>query len=157
MNRFAAIAAVCCVAIAGVAAGQALAHPGSSAPIYRNTGHACAYGATDPFDQVGHFYAHEVGATIDGTVELDQVAANATYPITLVQNHPCVSMFVGHIHTDSHGNGTLDFQASESRGSYEAFILPSSRLVSRAGSRGGGGSSRSARRHACNLLRNAFY
>ena len=128
MKRIAAIVFVLAVATGGFAAAQALARSsssGSSAPVYRNTGHACADGATDPFDQVGHFYAHEVGATIDGTVELDHVAANATYPITLVQNHPCVSMFVGHIHTDSHGNGTLDFQASESRGSYEAFILTS--------------------------------
>lgn len=125
MNRLATTAVLIGMAIAGAAAGQALAHPGSSAPIYRNTDHACAYGALDPFDQVGHFYANETGATIDGIVELDHVAANATYPITLVQNHPCVSMFVGHVHTDSHGNGTLSFQAPESRGSYEAFILTS--------------------------------
>ena len=125
MKRFATIAVLIGVAIAGAVAGQAFAHPGSSAPIYRNTGHACAYGATDPFDQVGHFYANEVGATIDGIVELDHVAPNSTYPITLVQNHPCVSMFVGHVHTNSHGDGTLSFQAPESRGSYEAFILTS--------------------------------
>jgi hypothetical protein len=87
--------------------------------------HDCADGATDPFDQVGHFHASEVGGTIDGTVELDHVAANATYPITLVQNHPCVSMFVGHIHTDSHGNGTLSFEAPVSRNAYEAFVLTS--------------------------------
>jgi hypothetical protein len=125
MNRLATIAVLVGVAVAGAAAGQALAHPGSSAPIYRHTDHLCAYGALDQSDQVGHFYANETGSTINGTVELDHVAANATFAITLVQNHPCVSMFVGHVHTDSHGNGTLSFQATESRGSYEAFILTS--------------------------------
>jgi len=122
MKRIAIIAFVVGVAFVGVLAGQASAH-GGTAPIYRNTGHDCADGAIDPFDQVGHFTADEQGAFIYGTVELDQVAANASYPITLVQNHPCVSTFVGTLQTDSHGNGLLSFHIPVHSGAYETFIL----------------------------------
>ena len=92
--------------------------------MYRNTGHDCAIGATDPFDQVGHFTAFGRGATLYGTVELDTVAPFSSYPITLVQNHPCVSMFVGTLRTDAHGFGTLTFQAPMVKSAGEdAFVL----------------------------------
>jgi hypothetical protein len=38
---------------------------------------------------------------------LDTVAPFSSYPITLVQNHPCKGLFVGTLRTDAHGFGTL--------------------------------------------------
>jgi hypothetical protein len=97
---------------------------GGTAPVYRNTGHDCATGATDPFDQVGHFTAHGYGATLYGTVQLATAAPFSSYPITLVQNHPCVSTFVGTLQTDAHGFGTLTFHAPMVRSAgEEAFVL----------------------------------
>ena len=122
MKRVATIVFVIGVAMAGVVAGQAFAN-GGTAPVYRYSGHDCADGATDPYDQVGHVTMNETHGNVVGTVELDHVAANATFPITLVQNHPCTNMFVGHLHTDSHGNGTMSFSAPVSQGAYEAFIV----------------------------------
>jgi len=124
MKRVALILLVIAAAVAGVTAGQALGN-GGTAPIYRNSGHDCADGATDPFDPVGHVTMNETHGNVVGTVELDHVAAFATFPITLVQNHPCTAMFVGHLRTDSHGNGTMSFSAPVSRGAYEAFIVTS--------------------------------
>jgi hypothetical protein len=103
---------------------QAWAH-GGTASVYRITGHDCADGATDPFDQVGHFTANLSGNTVSGTVELDTVAPNAHYMITLVQNHPCTNMVVGTVTTDSHGFRTLSFTALASRGVYEVFVVTS--------------------------------
>jgi len=62
---------------------------------------------------------------VSGAVELDTVAPNSHYLITLVQNHPCTSMVVGTLTTNSHGFGTLSFTALASRGVYEVFILTS--------------------------------
>ncbi len=124
MKRIATIVFIVGVAITGVVAGQAFAN-GGTAPVYRNSGHDCADGATDPYDQVGHVTMNETHASIVGTVELDHVAANASFPITLVENHPCHSFFVGTLKTDSHGNGTLSFTGPVSQGAYEAFILTS--------------------------------
>ena len=124
MKRLVTILLAAGMVTAGVTAVQAWAH-GGTAPVYRNTGHDCADGATDPFDQVGHFTADERGATVYGTVELDTVAAHAHFTITLVQNHPCTNMVVGTLTTDAHGFGTLSFQAPASRGAFEAFIVTS--------------------------------
>jgi len=124
MKLIATIVAIVGVAITGVVAGQALAN-GGTAPVYRNSGHDCADGATDPYDAVGHVTMNETHARVVGTVELDHVAAYASFPITLVQNHPCTSMFVGTLRTDSHGDGTLSFSAPVSQGAYEAFIVTS--------------------------------
>jgi hypothetical protein len=124
MKRIAAIVFVVGVAMAGVAAGQAFAN-GGTAPVYRDSSHTCASGATNPSDQVGHFTANEVGPTIYGTVQLDHVSHNAAFPITLVQNHPCTSRFVGYLRTDSDGNGTFSFRAPASMGAYEAFVVTS--------------------------------
>ena len=124
MKRIATIVFVVGVAITGVVAGQAFAN-GGTAPVYRNSGHDCADGATDPYDQVGHVTMNETHARVVGTVELDHVAVNASFPITLVQNHPCTSMFVGTLRTDSHGDGTMSFSAPVSQGAYEAFIVTS--------------------------------
>lgn len=107
---------------AGVAATQAWAH-GGTAPIYRTTGHACATGATDTVDQVGHFVVDERGATLYGTVALNGVASHSTFTITLVQNHPCSSMVVGRLQTDSHGNGTMTFQAPAAARATIAWVL----------------------------------
>jgi hypothetical protein len=126
MKRMAFLAVIACAALAAVTAGTGSAASGGTAPVYRNTGHDCAIGATDPFDQVGHFTAFGRGATLFGTVELDTVAPFSTYPITLVQNHPCVSRFVGTLRTDSHGFGTLTFQAPMVASAGEdAFVLSS--------------------------------
>ena len=122
MKRIATIVFIVGVAITGVVAGQALAN-GGTAPVYRNSGHDCADGATDPYDQVGHVMMNETHGRVVGTVELDHVAAYSSFPITLVQNHPCNSTFVGTLKTDSHGDGLLNFSAPVSRGAYEAFIL----------------------------------
>ena len=124
MKRIATIVAIVGVAIAGVVAGQALAN-GGTAPVYRDSGHDCANGATDPYDQVGHVTLNETHARVVGTVELDHVAHNASFPITLIQNHPCTSTFVGYLRTDGDGNGTMSFSAPVSQGAYEAFILTS--------------------------------
>jgi len=107
---------------AGVAATQVWAH-GGTAPIYRTSGHDCANGALDTFDQVGHFTVDERGATLYGTVVLNGVAHFATFTITLVQNHPCTSMVVGTLRTDAHGNGTMSFQAPAEPRASEAFVL----------------------------------
>jgi hypothetical protein len=124
MKRLALLALVACALLAGLTAGQGSAASGGTAAVYRNTGHDCASGATNPFDQVGHFTSHGRGATLYGTVELDTVAPFSSYPITLVQTHPCVSMFVGTLRTDSHGFGTLSFQAPMVKSAGEdAFVL----------------------------------
>jgi hypothetical protein len=124
MKRLATIVAILGVAIAGLVAGQALAN-GGTAPVYRDSGHDCATGATDPYDQVGHFTADEQGSTIYGTVQLEHVAVNASFPITLIQNHPCTSTFVGYLRTDSHGDGTFNFTARVTTNASEAFVLTS--------------------------------
>ena len=124
MKRIATIVFVIGVAITGVVAGQAFAN-GGTAPVYRYSGHDCADGATSPYDQVGHVTMNETHARVVGTVELNHVAAFASFPITLVQNHPCTSMFVGTLRTDSHGDGILNFNAPVSNGAFEAFILTS--------------------------------
>ena len=101
------------VALSGsaVAAGAAkyVLGPGGTAPIYRTTGHTCWGGATDTFDQVGHFTADRSKNTVSGTVQLAGVAANADFAITMVENHPCLTHSVGTLHTDSHGNGSLKY------------------------------------------------
>lgn len=126
MKRLALLAVVVCAVAAGLTAGQGSAASGGTAPVYRNTGHDCAIGATDPFDQVGHFTTHGRGATLYGTVELDTVAPFSSYPITLVQNHPCGAMFVGTLRTDAHGFGILSFQAPMVQSAGEdAFVLTS--------------------------------
>ena len=107
---------------AGVAATQVWAH-GGTAPIYRTSGHGCATGAIDTFDQVGHFVVDERGATLYGTVELSGAAPRSTFTITLVQNHPCKSMEVGTLQTDSHGDGTMTFQAAAVPGATFAWVL----------------------------------
>ncbi len=124
IKRLAFLAVVVGAVLSAVAVGMGSAATGGTAPVYRNTGHDCATGATDPFDQVGHFTAHGYGATLYGTVELDTVAPFSSYPITLVQNHPCVSTFVGTLRTDAHGFGILSFQAPmvSSAGEY-AFVI----------------------------------
>ncbi len=124
MKRLATIVAILGVAVAGLVAGQALAN-GGTAPVYRNSDHDCADGATAPYDPVGHVTLNETHARVVGTVELDHVAANASFPITLVENHPCHEFFVGTLRTDSHGNGTMSFNAPVSQGAYEAFIVTS--------------------------------
>lgn len=124
MKRRMFIAVVVGVVASAIAVGLSAAATGGTAPVYRNTGHQCAVGATDPYDQVGHFTASGRGATLSGTVELDTVAAFSSYPITLVQNHPCETMYVGTIRTDSHGFGTLSFQAPMvSSAGEDAFIV----------------------------------
>ena len=129
MKRLAFLAVAACAVLAALTAGQGSAASGGTAPVYRNTGHDCAIGATDPFDQVGHFTASGRGATLYGTVELDTVAPFSSYPITLVQNHPCVAMFVGTLRTDAHGFGTLTFQAPMVQSAGEdAFVLTSHNL-----------------------------
>ena len=126
MKRLAFFALGACAVLAALAAGQGSAASGGTAPVYRNTGHDCAIGATDPFDQVGHFTTSGRGATLYGTVELDTVAPFSSYPITLVQDHPCRSMFVGTLRTNSHGFGTLTFQAPMVQSAGEdAFVLTS--------------------------------
>jgi hypothetical protein len=126
MKRLALLTVAAGAILAALTAGQGTAASGGSAPVYRNTGHDCAIGATDPFDQVGHFATFGRGATLYGTVELDTVAPFSSYPITLVQNHPCVSMFVGTLRTDAHGFGTLTFQAPMVKSAGEdAFVLTS--------------------------------
>ena len=126
MKRVAFLAVIGCAVLAALTAGTSRAASGGTAPVYRNTGHDCAFGATDPFDQVGHFTTFGRGATLYGTVELDTVAPFSSYPITLVQDHPCVSMFVGTLQTDSHGFGILSFQAPMVRSAGEgAFVLTS--------------------------------
>jgi hypothetical protein len=126
MKRLTLLAVVVCAVFAAVTAGQGTAASGGTAPVYRNTGHDCTIGATDPFDQVGHFTTFGRGATLYGTVELDTVAPFSSYQITLVQNHPCVAMFVGTLRTDSHGFGTLSFQAPMVASAGEdAFVLTS--------------------------------
>jgi hypothetical protein len=107
---------------AGVTAAQVWAH-GGTAPIYRTSGHGCAFGAEDTFDQVGHFNVNELGATLHGTVQLNGVARHSTFDITLVQNHPCKTMDVGTLQTDGHGNGTLTFEAPAVPGATEAWVL----------------------------------
>jgi hypothetical protein len=109
---------------AGVAVTQAWAH-GGTAPIYRTTDHACATGATDTTDQVGHFTVDERGATLFGTVQLNGVASHSTFTITLVQNHPCSTMVVGTLSTDSHGNGTMTFHAPAAPRATVAWVLTS--------------------------------
>ena len=126
MKRLAFVAVIVGAVLAAVAVGMGSAATGGTAPVYRNTGHDCATGATDPFDQVGHFTASGRGATLYGTVELDTVAPFSSYPITLVQNHPCTAEFVGTLRTDSHGFGTLTFQAPMVKSAGEdAFVLTS--------------------------------
>jgi hypothetical protein len=107
---------------AGVAATQVWAH-GGTAPIYRTSGHDCATGAFDTFDQVGHFMVDERGATLYGTVQLNGVAGHSAFTITLVQNHPCKSMVVGTLQTDGHGVGTMTFQAPAVPGASVAWVL----------------------------------
>jgi hypothetical protein len=54
------------------------------------------------------------------------VAPFSSFPITLVQNYPCVSRFVGTLRTDSHGFGTLTFHAPMVQSDGEdAFVLTS--------------------------------
>jgi len=126
MKRVAFLAVAGCAVLAALIAGPTGAATGGTAPVYRNTGHACAVGATDPFDQVGHFTTYGRGATLYGTVELDTVAPFSSYPITLVQNHPCVAMFVGTLRTDSHGFGMLSFHSPMIRSAgEEAFVITS--------------------------------
>ena len=126
MKRMAFLAVVGCAVLAALIAGATDAATGGTAPVYRNTGHDCAVGATDPFDQVGHFTTFGRGATLYGTVELDTVAPFSLYPITLVQDHPCVARLVGTLRTDAHGFGTLSFQAPMVRSAGEdAFVLTS--------------------------------
>ena len=124
MKRIATIVVILGVAMAGVVAGQAFAN-GGTAPVYRDSGHDCADGATNPSDQVGHFTANQIGSTVYGTVQLDHVAHAAAFPITLVQNHPCTSRFVGYLRTDGNGNGTLSFRAPASTTAHEAFVVTS--------------------------------
>jgi hypothetical protein len=107
---------------AGVAATQVWAH-GGTAPIYRTTGHDCATGAFDTFDQVGHFIVDERGTTLYGTVALTGVASNSTFTITLVQNHPCSSSVVGTLQTGNHGNGTMTFHTPAAPGASVAWVL----------------------------------
>ena len=126
MKRLAFLAVVVGAVLSVVAVGMGSAASGGTAPVYRNTGHDCATGATDPFDQVGHFTASGRGATLYGTVELDTVAPFSSYPITLVQNHPCATRFVGTLQTDSHGFGILTFHAPMVRSAGEdAFVFTS--------------------------------
>jgi hypothetical protein len=126
MKRLAFLAVVAGAVLAALTAGPGSAASGGTAPVYRHTGHDCAIGATDPFDQVGHFTTFGRGATLYGTVELDTVAPFASYPITLVQHHRCVSMFVGTLRTDAHGFGTLSFQAPMVASAGEdAFVVTS--------------------------------
>ena len=126
MKRRMFIALVAGVVAAAVVVGLGSAATGGTAPVYRNTGHDCAIGATDQSDPVGHFTATGRGATLYGTVELDTVAAFSSYPITLVQNHPCETRFVGTIRTDSHGFGTLSFHAPMVQsGGETAFVITS--------------------------------
>ena len=126
MKRLAFVVIVVGGVLSAVAVGIGLAASGGTAPVYRNTGHDCAIGATDPVDQVGHFTASGRGATLSGTVELDTVAPFSSYPITLVQNHPCVSRFVGTLRTNAHGFGVLSFQAPMVRSAGEdAFVISS--------------------------------
>ena len=124
MKRLAFLAVVFGAALSAVAVGIGSAATGGTAPVYRNTGHDCATGATNPVDQVGHFTASGRGATLYGTVELAGAAPFSSYPITLVQNHPCVSMLVGTLETNAHGFGTLTFQAPMVRSAgEEAFVV----------------------------------
>jgi hypothetical protein len=126
MKRLALFAVAACAVLAALTAGPGSAASGGTAPVYRNTGHDCAIGATDPFDPVGHFTASGRGATLYATVELDTVAPFSSYPITLVQDHPCKAMFVGTLRTDSHGFGTLTFHAPMvSSAGEDAFVLTS--------------------------------
>ena len=126
MKRLALFAVAACAVLAALTAGQSSAASGGTAPVYRNTSHDCAIGATDPFDPMGHFTTFGRGATLYGTIELDTAAPFSSYPITLVQNHPCVNMFVGTLRTDSHGFGTLTFQAPMvSSAGEDAFVLTS--------------------------------
>ena len=126
MKRLAFFAVGACAVFAALTAGRGSAASGGTAPVYRNSGHDCAFGATDPFERVGHFTAFGRGATLYATVELDTVAPFSSYSITLVQNHPCVAMFVGTLRTNSHGFGTLTFQAPMVQSAGEdAFVLTS--------------------------------
>jgi hypothetical protein len=98
---------------------------GGTAPIYRNTGHTCATGATDTTDQAGHFYAQVSHNTISGVVSLAGAAANSPYTITLVQDAPCVSHIVGTLTTDGQGNGSLKFTATVVAGASVAWVSTS--------------------------------
>lgn len=123
MKRRLLIALLAAGAISAGATAMQVWASGGAAPIYRTSGHSCAFGADDTVDWVGHFHVDEQGATLYGTVQLSGVATHATFDITLVQNHPCKSMDVGTLETDGHGNGTMTFQAPAVPGANEAWVL----------------------------------
>jgi hypothetical protein len=106
------ILAMLLVSLAGAAAAGAVAALGAtgSAPIYRSSGHTCAGGATQTVDQVGQFTATRSGRAVYGTVEVEGVAPNANFSVSIFENHRCLRHSVGTLHTDEDGDGLTAYK-----------------------------------------------
>ena len=102
--------AVLLVGLAVAVASPASGVIGASAPIYRNSGHTCAGGATDTVDPVGTFTAGRSGNIVSGSVQLSGVAANSDFTVAVVENHPCLTHGVGKLHTDAEGDGAISYK-----------------------------------------------
>ena len=125
MKRMAFFAVAACAVIAALTAGQGSAASGGTAPVYRNSGHDCAIGATDPFDPVGHFTASGRGATLYGPSNWTRWR-----PCRPIRSRSSKTIRARHVRRDIanrlHGFGTLTFHAPMvSSAGEDAFVLTS--------------------------------